>query len=160
MNGQARLLGSTVLTLALTGAPQTSRATGAPGACGLITRAEAAAAVGRPVPAGTEKTMSVPLQGQAVEAQYCLYGSEVVIARFELGTGAEALFRQYRESLAAEDGYQSVDGVGDEAFAAKGQLAIRKGHTGLIVDVGQARGGGKPELDAEKGLAKRAVGRM
>ena len=161
MNVHVRILGSVVLTLALAGAaPQPPRAGAVPGACGLITRAEAAAALGAPVPAGVETVMEVPMQGQAVEAQYCLFGSEVLIARFELGSGAEALFDRYRQSLASESGYQSVAGVGDEAFAAKGQLAARTGHTGLIVDVGQARGGGAPELEAEKGLAKRAVGRM
>jgi hypothetical protein len=45
-------------------------------------------------------------------------------------------------------------------FAAKGQLAARKGQTGFIVDVGQARGGGAPELEAEKVLASHAIGRM
>lgn len=104
--------------------------------------------------------MSLPMQGQAIEAQYCLYGSEVLVARFDLGSGAEALFGQYRKSLASEPGYQSVDGVGDEAFAAKGQLAARKGHPGFIVDVGQARRGGAPELAAEKVLASQAIGRM
>jgi hypothetical protein len=53
-----------------------------------------------------------------------------------------------------------VAGVGDEAFAAKGQLAVRKGQTGLIIDVGQARGGGDKELQAEKTLAVLALGRL
>jgi uncharacterized protein (DUF779 family) len=48
----------------------------------------------------------------------------------------------------------------DEAFVAKGQLAARKGHTGLIVDVGQARGGGPGEVAAEKTLAAHALGRI
>jgi hypothetical protein len=161
MNVQLRFLGSATLTLALTGAaPQSPPAMAVSGACALITRAEAAAALGSPVPAGTEKVMSLPLQGHAIEAQYCFYGSEVLVARFELGSGAQTLFGQYRQSLASESGYQSVDGVGDEAFAAKGQLAARKGQTGFIVDVGQARGGGAPELEAEKVLASHAIGRM
>jgi hypothetical protein len=160
MNVQLRFLGSAAVTLALTGAAPQPPPMAVSGACALITRGEAAAALGSPVPAGTEKVMSLPMQGQAIEAQYCLYGSEVLVARFDLGSGAEGLFDQYRKSLASEPGYQSVDGVGDEAFAAKGQLAARKGHTGLIVDVGQARGGGAPELDAEKVLANLAIGRM
>src|SRR4029079_2996400 len=106
------------------------------------------------------KAMSLPMQGQAIQAQYCLYGSEVLVARFDLGSACEALCGQYRKSLASGSDYQSVDKVGDEAFAAKGQLAARKGHTGLIVDVGQARGGGAPELEAEKVLAGLAIGRM
>jgi hypothetical protein len=53
-----------------------------------------------------------------------------------------------------------VKGVGDEAFTAKGQLAARSSNTGLIIDVGQARGGGPKEEEAEKTLAVRAVGRL
>jgi hypothetical protein len=49
---------------------------------------------------------------------------------------------------------------GDEAFGTKGQLAARKGQTGLIVDVGQARGGGATELEAEKALTPHALDRM
>jgi hypothetical protein len=161
MNIQLRFLGSATLTLALTGAaPASPPAMEASGACALITRGEASAALGAPVPAGMEKAMSLPLQGHAIAAEYCFYGSEVLVARFDLGSGAQMLFGQYRQSLASEPGYLSVDGIGDEAFAAKGQLAARKGRMGFIVDVGQARGGGTPELEAEKVLASHAIGRM
>ncbi len=71
------------------------------------------------------------------------------------------MFNDYRKSLASEKDYLSVSGVGDEAFRAKGQLAIRKGQSGLIIDVGQNRGnGGAAELRKEKELAAFAVGRM
>jgi hypothetical protein len=106
------------------------------------------------------KAIPLAMQGHAVAAEYCFYGSEVLVARFDLGSGARTLFGQYRQSLASEPGYLSVDWIGDEAFAAKGQLAARKGQTGFIVDVGQARGGGAPELEAEKVLASHAIGRM
>jgi hypothetical protein len=161
MKIQLRFLGSAALALVLTGAaPRSDPEVTASGACGLITRQEAATALGAPVPAGMEKAMDLPMQGRAIKAQYCFYGSEVLVARFELGSGAQTLFGQYRQSLASESGYQSVDGVGDEAFAAKGQLAARRGQTGFIVDVGQARGGGAPELEAEKVLASHAIERM
>ncbi len=132
------------------------------GSCSLITRQEAAAVSGIAVPAGKETIADVPLKrGGAIKAQYCLYGSEVLLARFALGPTASALFNDYRKSLASEDDYQVVTGVGDEAFRAKGQLAIRKGQSGLIVDVGQHRGsGGAPELKKENSLALLAVGRM
>jgi hypothetical protein len=78
----------------------------------------------------------------------------------ELGSGAQALFGQYRQSLVSESDYQNVTGLGDEAFAAKGQLTVRKGQTGLIIDVGQNRGGGAKELQAEKTLATLALGRL
>ena len=129
-------------------------------ACGLISRQEAAAALGAAVPVASEKIADVPMGRQSIKAKYCFYGSEVVIARFELGPTASSLFGQYRQSLTSNSDYQSLSGVGDEAFHAKGQIAVRKGQTGLIIDVGQARGGGTKELNAEKKLALLAVGRL
>ena len=156
-----RLFGCAVLVLGLTGAvPDSPHANTGSGACGLITREEAAAALGAAVPAGAEKAMDIPMQGHSVKAQYCFYGTEVAIARFELGSGAQSVFGQYRQSLASESDYQSLKDLGDEAFLAKGQLAARKGQSGLIVDVGQARGGGPREVTAEKTLAAHALGRM
>jgi hypothetical protein len=130
------------------------------GACGLVTRQQAAAALGAAVPAGVEKTADLPLQGGSVKAQYCFYGSEVLIARFDLGKTAPTLFKQYRESLESKSDYETVTGVGDDAFHAKGQIAVRKGQTGLIIDVGQNRGGGAAELRKEKGLAALAVAHL
>lgn len=131
------------------------------GSCSLITRQEAAAALGAPVPAATEKLGDVPLKGGgSIKAQYCLFGSEVLIARFDLGPSAVSLFNGYRKSLQSEDDYLVLTGVGDEAFRAKGQIAIRKGQSGLIVDIGQHRGGGAAELKKEKALGVLAIGRM
>jgi len=130
------------------------------GACALITRDEAARALGAPVPLGTEQAMSFPVRGRVIPAEYCLYGAEVIVARFDMGPDAETAFQEYRKSLAALDDYQNVSGVGDAAFAAKGQLAVRRGQTGLIIDVGQARGGGDAELAAERALAMLALGRL
>jgi hypothetical protein len=156
-----RVLGFAALVLGLTGAGRADHdAATVWGACNLVTREEAATALGEPVPAGAEKAMNLPMEGASIEAQYCFYGTEVLVARFELGNGAQAVFGQYRQSLASEPGYQRVDGVGDEAFIAKGQLAARKGQTGLIIDVGQARGGGAKEAEAEKALAAQALGRI
>jgi hypothetical protein len=135
----------------------------AAGVCDLVTRQEAAAALGAAVPAGTAKNMDLPMVGTTVKMEVCFFGSEVMVARYALGSGAPELFSKYRQSLAAKpaiSGYENVPDLGDEAFAAKGQLAIRKGQTGLIVDVGQARGGGPRELKAEKALAALAIGRL
>jgi hypothetical protein len=130
-------------------------------ACGLITRQEAAAALGAAVPAGAEKAMTMPLKGgSSIKTQSCFFGTEVSVTRFELGASASTLFGQYRQSLMSTDDYQNVKGIGDEAFMAKGQIAVRKGQTGLIIDVGQNRGGGAAEVRKEKGLATLAVGRL
>ena len=51
-------------------------------ACGLVTRAEAAAARGASVPVGSEKIADVPLGTRSIKAKYCFYGSEVVIDAF------------------------------------------------------------------------------
>jgi hypothetical protein len=158
---QPRVLGSAALVVALTGASRGARhETTAPGACSLITQQEAAKALGKAVPVGTERVMTFPLQGRSVKAEMCFYGSEVSVVRYALGSAAQSYFTQYRQSLAGKSGYQDVKGLGDEAFAAKGQLTVRKGETQLIVDVGQARGGGAKELEAEKSLAVLALGRL
>lgn len=141
--------------------PRTDLKIAMKGSCTLITRQEAAAALGAAVPAGTEKLADLPLKGGgSIKAQYCFFGTEVLVARFALGPSAASLFNDYRKSLASEDDYQIVTGVGDEAFRAKGQIAIRKCQSGLIVDVGQHRGGGAAELKKEKALGALAVGRM
>jgi hypothetical protein len=152
-------IGSTVLVIALSGAAPASHDATTSGVCGLITRQEAAAALGAPVPAGAEKVWDFAVKGGSIKATSCFYGTEVSITRFELGSDARGLFGGYRQSLVPKSDYQNVTGVGDEAFLAKGQLAFRKGQSGFIVDVGQARGGGVKELNAEKGLARLAIGR-
>jgi hypothetical protein len=147
-----------VCVLVLTGAAVAPA--GVPDACALVTRAEAAAALGKPVPVAVRKSTSWVVDGRSFPADYCYYGSEVLVARVQLGPNAVALFTGYRNSLAARDDYGTVAGVGDEAFTAKGQLAVRRGAEGLIVDVGQARGGGPTEPAAERQLAQLALRRF
>jgi len=161
MNLTAALLLFSVMVPGFSGSERNDASIAAAGVCNLVTRQEAAAALGAKVPAGSEMAWDFPVeQGRSMKAKSCFYGTEVVVTRFELGGSAPTLFGQYRRSLTAKSDYQNVTGVGDEAFLAKGQLAIRKGQTGLIVDVGQARGGGARELQKEKSLGLLAVGRM
>ena len=164
MQGESRIVWSAVLMLGLTGSVLgTPPAAAVSGVCALITREEAAQALGAPVPAGTVRAMDVPMLGAVIKWDACFYGTEVMVARYELGSGASDLFGKYRQSLAAQpamSGYQNVAGLGDEAFAAKGQLAVRKGQTGLIIDVAQARVGGAKELNAEKSVAVLALARL
>jgi hypothetical protein len=129
-------------------------------ACGLISRQEAANALGAAVPAGQDKEVEFAVQGGSIKSVVCLYGPEVMVTRFELGPKAPALFSQYRESLVSSSDYLTEKGVGNEAFFAKGQLALRKGSTGLIIDVGQNRGGGAKERMKERSLALLAVARL
>lgn len=130
------------------------------GACSLITRQEAANALGAAVPAGQEKEMDFDVEGSSIKSQWCFYGSEVSVTRFELGPKASALFAKYRQSLASRSDYQTAKGVGDEAFFAKGHIVMRKGSTGLIIDVGQNRGGGAKEMMKERSLALLAAARL
>ena len=161
MIGFRAVFGSAAVGLVILGSARASLGAGsAPAVCGLVTRQEAAAALGAPVPAGREKAMDVPMLGRMMKAQFCFYGTEVSYARYDLGDEASELFGKYRQSLVSDSDYQSVKGVGDEAFFAKGQLAMRKGRTSLIIDVGQARGGGAKERAAEKSLALLALGRI
>ena len=160
MKQHGKALGLFGLALGLSAsAAFTHGVAGSPNVCALITRAEAAAALGAAVPAGSEKVFDMPVQGGSIKARACFYGSEVLVARYDLGGTAPKLFGEYRKSLESKDDYLNVKGVGDEAFRAKGQLALRKGQSGFIVDVGQARGGGAKELAAETKLALLALGR-
>ena len=134
---------------------------GAEGACDLVTRAEAAKVVGAAVPAGVERNLAVPVHGAGqLKAQFCQFGTDVLLARFALGFGGRSTFSKYRKSLGTAAGYRDVAGVGDEAFTAKGRLNVRRGSTGLIIDVGQNRGRVSSELAAEKALASMALGRL
>ncbi len=156
------------LVLSLTGVIPDSHATAAAaGACALVTQQEAATAFGGPVPAGAETPMDFPVQGVLIKAHACLFGSAVVVARYDLGSGAQTLFDKYRQEFAAKPGSsdcRNIDGIGDEAFGAKGQLMIRKGQAGLLVGVTlgdrqNARVAAK-QLQTEKTLAALALGRL
>ncbi len=152
---------SAVLLLGLGGLAQPQlRAREPASPCNLMTRQEAATALGASVPAGRGNVMTMPLLGRQVQGEHCAYGTEVSYFRYALGADAARLFAQYRQSLTGDEGYQSLSGIGDEAFHAKGQIAFRKGQAALIVDVGQNRGGGARELAAEKRLAMLMAGRL
>jgi hypothetical protein len=130
------------------------------GACDLVTRAEASRVVGWSLPAGVEKSMTVSVRGAgALRAQYCLFGSELVMGRVALGSSGRATFGQYRRSLAGTAGFHDVTGIGDEAFTARGQLNIRRGNTTLIIDVGQSHAM-TDDLAAERSLGAMALPRL
>ncbi len=160
MNRVRSLIVISAVALVATGSTPYDPSLAASGACGLVTRQEAANALGTAVPPGQERTMDFPLQGASIKSQACFFGTEVSVWRFELGPKSSALFAQYRQSLASRSDYQTAKGVGDEAFFAKGQIAVRKGSTGLIVDVGQNRGGGAKEMMKERSLALLAAARL
>ncbi|MBA2628332.1 MAG: hypothetical protein H0U85_09985 [Gemmatimonadales bacterium] len=129
--------------------------------CGLVTRAEAAAAAGGTVPEGRAQVMEIPAPDRRVHTEICMYGGKVMVSRFTLGTGATAFFHGYQQDKARKyDDMQSVPGLGDEAFSAGGQLTVRKGGIALVLDVNQNLGGGAPERAAEKRLALLALGRL
>ena len=139
--------------------PEAAYGDGAEGACDLVTRSEASKAFGAAVPAGVERNTTLPVAG-GMKAVACQFGPEVMLARFALGSSGRATFGKYRKSLGSVAGYRDVTGVGDEAFTAKGQLNVRRGNTGLIIDVGQNRGRMPNELAAERALAAAAIARL
>ena len=129
-------------------------------ACDLVTRGEASRALAAPVSAGIEKSMTLSVKGAgAVRAQYCFYGSDLVLGRVALGTTGRATFGRYRKSLAGTAGFHDVTGIGDEAFTARGQLNVRRGNTTIIIDVGQSRAVPN-DLAAERVLAAMAIPRL
>jgi hypothetical protein len=130
------------------------------GPCALVTQDEATQVFGSTVPPSSRRSVSFSVGGTTIEEQVCFFGSEVIVARFDLGSAASGLFAQYRDSLSSESDFEQVSGVGDEAFFAKGQLNLRQGGTGLIVDVGQNTGQTSDEQAKEKALAAIALGRL
>ena len=130
------------------------------GPCSLVTQDEAAEVYGSPVPASTERSFSFPVGDASLDEQVCMFGSEVLLARIDMGSAASTLFAQYKASLQGESDFEEVSGVGEEAFFAKGQLNVRQGNTGLIVDIGQNTGSVPGEQDKEKALAAIALGRL
>lgn len=150
---------SSATTSATTSATPPAEVNGS-GACALVTQDEAAEVLGSSVPPASESTFSIPLGGTSLEEQLCLFGSEVLVARLDLGSAAPALFAQYRASLESESDFEQASDVGDEAFFAKGQLALRQGETGLIVDIGQNTGSTPGEQEKEKALAAIALGHL
>jgi len=128
-------------------------------ACDLVTRGEASHALGASVATGIEKSMTLAVKGAgAVNAQYCVYGSDLVMGRVALGSTGRVTFGQYRRSLAGTAGFHEVAGIGDEAFSARGQLNVRRGNTTIIIDVGQSRT--MPSEAAERSLAAMAIPRL
>jgi hypothetical protein len=141
--------------------PTTPAQVSGSGACALVTQQEAGSVLGTSVPVGRNINASLPINGVgSIETQTCLYGSEVLVARFDLGNAGASLFAQYRQSLTSGSDFQEVSGVGDEAFFAKGQLAVRQGNIGLIIDVGQNTGSIPGEQEKEKSLALAALARL
>jgi hypothetical protein len=161
-----RILQFSALVLASAVASHSSQAAARLGACELITPQEATSALGAPVPAGIEKPMDFA-PGTPIKGEACIFGSALVVARYQLGTAAPELFDKYRQEFAATasaSDYQTVSGVGDEAFTAKGQLMVRKGQTGLLVGVSlgdrQNSRIALQQLQSAKRLAALALGRM
>jgi hypothetical protein len=141
--------------------PSTAYGDGDEAACDLLTRGEASRALGATVPAGVEKTMSLAVRGAgALRAQYCLFGSDLILGRVALGSTGRVTFGQYRRSLAGTADFHDVTGIGDEAFTARGRLNVRRGNTTLIIDVGQTHGAVPNDLAAERSLAAMAIPRL
>ena len=152
---------TTPVTTPATTPPATPVVIGGSGPCALITQDEAANVAGAPVPPSSERSFLFPVKGVgSLKEQVCRFGSEVLVAKIDLGNAASVLFAKYRSSVTSESDFKTVSGVGDEAFFAKCQLAVRQGGTGLIVDVGQNTGSTSNEEAKEKALATIALGRL
>ena len=134
------------------------------GACKYVTTSQASELAGSAVKAGTARSLS---QGP-VTFSFCTYtfdpGSSpgVNVAVGDLAGKGPEYFAQFRAQQESSSYYTVVDGVGDEAFFANGNLNIRKGNTGLILFVG--RSSGLPRnlagLSDEKALASLVLAQL
>jgi hypothetical protein len=96
-----------------------------------------------------------------VTFEYCDYifdpgnAPGVTVAVADLGSNGVAYFDQFRQSKASSEEFQTVAGVGDEAFYGAGNLNVRKGNKGVILFVGRINSlpRGAKALPDEKQLA-------
>lgn len=128
---------------------------GGPGACHLISTAEAAQLAKTAVQPGVEKSLPA---APGITASYCTYAFQpgnapaVLIAVYK---AAPSVLAQARQADASESDFQEVSGVGDEAHqCCGGNLKVRVGDTGLVLSIGQRNGvAGDTPLDDLKRLA-------
>lgn len=134
------------------------------GACKYLTTTQASRLAGSAVKPGVVQSLS---QGP-VTFSLCTYTFDpgnspgVNVAVADLAGKGPAYFAQFRAQQQSSSYYKVVNGVGDEAFFANGNLNIRKGNTGLILFVG--RNSGYPRnlagLPDEKTLAAVVLDQM
>lgn len=112
------------------------------GACKYVTTAQASSLAGSAVKPGVVRSLS---KGP-VTFSFCTYTFDpgnspgVNVAVADLAGQGPTYFAQFRTQQQSSSYYKVVDGVGDEAFFANGNLNVRKGNTGLILFVGRDSG--------------------
>jgi len=138
---------------------------GGGGGCKLLSRDEAAKALGVPsVPPGIERQAKLG----PVKAVLCYYyaganhGPPLLFAgAFDLAGGGHALFQRYKaESCTSSEGCQDVSGVGDEAYFGGSSLAVRTGNREVIVGIASQSGDKAAELATDKVLAATMLSRL
>jgi hypothetical protein len=145
-----------------TGSP-VGGAPSSPTACSLITQAEAAAALGYPVAAGT-----APVPGENT----CDFSGPIDKLNFvEVGVVDPAEFLPTRASVPGSFTVTPASGIGDEAYYQKDflpntggetsiELSVRKGQIVFVINVLDHAQTDGPLMAAEKTLALAAVGRI
>lgn len=133
----------------------TTSAAAAPGStpdpCGLVTKEEAAAALGEPVDDGI-RTDSGGLPGQR-DCQYFVTGS-VRMAGLSVIPGDQALWDSFKSQAGAT---RTVSGLGDEAYAIENMIYVRAGNLILLFTALAADGKGDAVVAT---LAPKALARL
>jgi hypothetical protein len=134
-----------------------------PIACSLITQAEAAAALGYPVAAGT-----APVPGENT----CVFSGPIDKLNFvEVGVVDPVEFLPTRASVPGSFTVTPASGIGDAAYYQKDflpntggevsiELSVRKGQIVFVINVLDHAQADGPLMAAEKTLALAAVGRI
>ena len=111
--------------------------------------------------------VSRSLPSGPVTFEYCDYifdpgnAPGLMVAVADLGGNGHSLFAAFAQDQSSKSDYQSVSGVGDEAFFAGTNLNVRKGDKGLILFVGRTSGPrGLDALPDEKQLAELIISKL
>jgi hypothetical protein len=123
----------------------------APDPCGLVTKEEAAAALGEPVDDGI-RTDSGGLPGQR-DCQYFVTGS-VRMTGLSVIPGDQALWEQFKSQAGTT---RALSGLGDEAFAIDNMIYVRAGNLIMLFSALSTDGKGNAVV-AE--LAPKALARV
>jgi len=130
---------------------------GPPNACGLLTRADVAAAVGAPVADG-KLTAGGPMAGPGIDVSGCSYAAgstELQVSLWRFAPSAQQSLAIYRGLCKQKE---QAAGIGDLACwynASHNELQVLKGSTLLIFEL-RRRGAS----DALMAVAKQALGRL
>jgi hypothetical protein len=160
---QTTSAGAFTVPTAPAAAAQRGGSRGAPAPCSLITKEEAAAALGEAVNDGEPASAPMPGVGQASACEYASATSIRFVKLDIVSTTGAAQLRQFFEQAFAQQHRERLPGFGDLAAwypspTGKNELQIVKGATLITIQV--FKGFDKDTSEEVKTLAKKVLDRL